>query len=33
LSFNNGIPTDEEAEELERMLEDKFSGTSNAGKF
>ena len=33
LSFNNGIPTDEEAEELERMIEDKFSGTSNAGKF
>lgn len=33
LSFNNGIPTDEEAEELERMIEDKFSGTDNAGKF
>lgn len=33
ISFNNGIPTDEERQEIERLLYDKFSGASNAGKF
>jgi hypothetical protein len=33
ISFNNGIPTDEEAELLERQIAEKFAGTDNAGKF
>lgn len=33
ISFNNGVPTDEEADELERQIADKFAGTDNAGKF
>jgi hypothetical protein len=33
ISFNNGIPTDEEAELLERQIADKFAGTDNGGKF
>lgn len=33
INFNNGIPNDEERELIERRIYDKFSGTSNAGKF
>ena len=33
ISFNNGVPTDEEADELERQIADKFAGTDNAGRF
>jgi len=33
ISFNNGIPTDEEADILEKQIEEKFSGTDNAGRF
>ena len=32
LTFNNGIPTDDEREEMERAIYNKFSGASNAGK-
>lgn len=32
LTFNNGIPTDDEQDELERAVYDKFSGAANAGK-
>lgn len=33
INFNNGIPSDEERELIERRIIDKFSGSSNAGKF
>lgn len=33
INFNNGIPTEEERELVERRIIEKFSGTSNAGKF
>ena len=33
ISFNNGIPTDEVAEQLEHQIEQKFAGTDNAGRF
>lgn len=33
INFNNGIPTDEEKKILERKIEDKFTGSDNAGKF
>lgn len=33
ISFNNGVPTDEERIEMERLLYDKFGGATNAGKF
>ena len=33
LNFNNGIPTDEIQEIIERKIYDKFSGSSNAGRF
>ena len=33
INFNNGIPTEEERELIERRIIDKFSGTSNSGKF
>ena len=33
LNFNNGIPTDEIQELIERKIYDKFSGSSNAGRF
>ena len=32
VSFNNGIPSDEERMEVERKLNDKFSGSGNSGK-
>lgn len=32
VSFNNGIPTDEMKEEIEEMLNEKFSGVENAGR-
>ena len=32
LAFNNGIPTDEERRTIERHVNDKFSGSSNAGR-
>ena len=32
LSFNSGIPTDDERRELERLIYQKFGGASNAGK-
>ena len=33
INFNNGIPTDEMKEEIERNLNDKFAGADNAGRF
>ena len=32
LSFSNGIPTDQERAEIERKVNEKFSGSNNAGK-
>lgn len=32
ISFNNGMPTDEVREEIEKNLVEKFSGTGNAGR-
>lgn len=33
ISFNNGVPTDEEKKQIEKKMKDKFSGTENAGRF
>lgn len=33
ISFNNGIPTEEEQRVIERKMKDKFAGEKNAGKF
>lgn len=33
LNFNNGVPTDEDKDEIERMINEKFCGTENAGRF
>ena len=33
LNFNNGVPGDEAQEMIERKIYDKFSGSSNAGRF
>ena len=33
INFNNGIPTEEERFELEKKIQQKFTGASNAGKF
>lgn len=32
ISFNNGIPTDEQQEEIEEMIDEKFGGYQNAGR-
>ena len=33
INFNNGVPTEEERQMIEHRIKDKFSGTSNAGRF
>ena len=33
INFNNGTPTETEQREIERNIQNKFSGTSNAGRF
>lgn len=33
INFNNGIPTPEEQDDIERQIKHKFSGTDNAGRF
>jgi len=33
VNFNNGVPAPEERQTIEALLEDKFSGTRNAGRF
>lgn len=33
ISFNNGVPTEDERVEMERLIYEKFSGANNAGKF
>ena len=33
ISFNNGIPSEEEQGKIERRIKDKFAGEKNAGKF
>lgn len=32
INFNNGVPSDEEKEEIEKNLNEKFAGESNAGR-
>lgn len=32
INFNNGVPTDEVKEEIERLINEKFSGNENAGR-
>ena len=33
INFLNGVPTDDQQREIERNIQNKFSGTSNSGKF
>lgn len=33
ISFNNGVPTDDEKKLIEKKMRDKFAGTENAGRF
>ena len=33
INFNNGVPPDEQRDMIERSIVDKFSGSSNAGRF
>ena len=33
INFNNGLPTDEQKDELEKLITKKFTGTENAGRF
>jgi hypothetical protein len=33
INFNNGVPSEEERRQIEMQIANKFSGTSNAGKF
>ena len=33
INFNNGVPSDEERTAIEQRIYDKFSGSSNAGRF
>ncbi len=33
INFNNGVPSEEQRQIIESKIRDKFSGTSNAGKF
>lgn len=33
INFNNGIPTEEESDAIERQMNAKFGGTDNAGRF
>ena len=33
ITFKNGVPTEEEKKKIEKKMMEKFSGTSNAGKF
>lgn len=33
ISFNNGVPTEEERRRMEQLIYDKFGGSTNAGKF
>jgi hypothetical protein len=33
INFNNGIPTDEMKEEIERNIDEKFGGPQNAGRY
>ena len=33
INFNNGVPNEETKDEIERKIVDKFSGSSNSGKF
>jgi len=33
INFNNGRPTEDEQRDIERNIQNKFSGTSNAGRF
>ena len=33
ISFNNGVPTDEQKKEVEKLVKEKFSGNENAARF
>ena len=33
INFNNGVPSDEQADEMERNINEKFVGSQNAGRF
>lgn len=33
INFNNGVPSDEDKDEIERMINDKFCSPENAGRF
>jgi capsid portal protein len=33
INFNNGVPTDEDKDEIERMINEKFCSAENAGRF
>lgn len=33
INFNNGVPTDEQKDEIEQAINDKFTGSENAGRF
>lgn len=33
INFNNGVPSDEDMDELEKSIQDKFTGSENAGRF
>jgi hypothetical protein len=33
INFNNGVPTEEQRDLIERSIQEKFSGSSNAGRF
>lgn len=33
INFNNGVPSDEDADEIEKNVREKFSGEQNAGRF
>lgn len=33
ISFNNGIPTDEQKKEIEKLVNEKFAGSENAARF
>lgn len=33
INFNNGVPSDEDKDEIEKSIQDKFTGSENAGRF
>lgn len=33
INFNNGVPSDDDKDEIERSIQEKFTGSENAGRF